>query len=158
MNPYQMITNNINETQEIAKRLAKYLKPGNVITLEGDLGAGKTSFTQGLAKGLEIQQTVNSPTFNIIKEYQGRLPLYHMDVYRLEDEHEDLGFEEYFFGEGVTVVEWAENIREFLPKELLNIKISRLEAENRRLIQFEPIGDQYRELCKEFFQHENIST
>ncbi|MFV9511853.1 tRNA (adenosine(37)-N6)-threonylcarbamoyltransferase complex ATPase subunit type 1 TsaE [Tepidibacillus sp. LV47] len=158
MNPYQIITNSVEETQAIAKRFAKYLKPGHVIALEGDLGVGKTIFAQGLAKGLEIKQTVNSPTFTIIKEYQGRLPFYHMDVYRLEDENEDLGFEEYFFGEGVTVVEWAEIIQEYLPKELLKIKITRLDDESRRLIIFEPKGEEYLKLCEEFFQHENISA
>lgn len=93
-------------------RLATLLKAGDV-PLEGDLGAGKTTFTKSLAKGLGIERNVNSPTFTIIKEYKsGRLPLYHMDVYRLGDEFEDLGFDEYFEGDGVTVVEWAHLIEE----------------------------------------------
>ena len=158
MSPYQIIVNNVLETQGIASKLATYLQPGQVITLEGDLGAGKTSFTQGLAKGLGVTRVVNSPTFTIIKEYQGRIPLYHMDVYRLEDGHEDLGFEEYFFGEGVTVIEWAHLIQDFLPSELLHIKIQRIEDDaDKRLIRFDPIGQPYLELCKELFQNENIS-
>ena len=82
---YQLISGQPEQTKDFAKRLAGLLKPGDVIALEGDLGAGKTTFTQGLAKGLEITRNVNSPTFTIIKEYQGRLPLYHMDVYRVAD-------------------------------------------------------------------------
>ncbi len=146
----------VNETQRLAAKLAKYLKARDVITLEGDLGAGKTSFTQGLALGLGITQIVNSPTFTLIKEYQGNLPLYHMDVYRLEGEDEDLGFEEYFYGEGISVVEWAQFIEDYLPDQLLNIIILKLD-ENRRLLRFEPKGDYYIELCKEFFENENIS-
>jgi len=158
MDSYQITTKTVNETQNVAGRLAAYLKPGDVITLEGDLGVGKTSFTQGLAKGLGITQTVNSPTFTIIKEYhQGRLPFFHMDVYRLEDSHEDLGFDEYFFGEGVSVIEWAERIEEFLPTERLNIKIMLSNSNEERIIQFQPIGDRYIERCKEFFDHENFS-
>ncbi|WP_339060967.1 tRNA (adenosine(37)-N6)-threonylcarbamoyltransferase complex ATPase subunit type 1 TsaE [Tepidibacillus marianensis] len=158
MDPFQITTKTVDETQYVAKRLANYMEPGDIITLEGDLGAGKTSFTQGLAKGLGISQIVNSPTFTIIKEYQGRLPLYHMDVYRLEDGHEDLGLDEYFYGEGISVIEWAEMIHDFLPKERLNIKIMQLNDVNQRMIQFQPIGDRYIQRCKEFFDHENLSN
>ncbi|WP_205628903.1 tRNA (adenosine(37)-N6)-threonylcarbamoyltransferase complex ATPase subunit type 1 TsaE, partial [Acinetobacter baumannii] len=88
--------------QALAEQIGRLAEPGDVLTLSGDLGAGKTSFTQGLARGMGVNGVVNSPTFTIIKEYMGRLPLYHMDVYRMEDELEDLGFDEYFYGEGVT--------------------------------------------------------
>ena len=92
MNQYEIISTKLEDTQLFSKRLASSLQPGDVITLEGDLGAGKTAFTKGLAVGLGIQKNVNSPTFTIIKEYQGKMPLYHMDVYRLEDSYEDLRF------------------------------------------------------------------
>jgi tRNA threonylcarbamoyladenosine biosynthesis protein TsaE len=150
MNEYIVKTNNTEETLQFSKELAQRLQPGDVITLEGDLGAGKTTFTKGLAVGLEITKNVSSPTFTIIKEYNGRLPLYHMDVYRLEDSYEDLGFDEYFEGQGVTVVEWAHLIEEQLPDELLQIKITHGE-ENTRVLTITPIGKRYEMLCKELF-------
>ena len=121
-----------------------------MITLEGDLGAGKTAFTKGLALGLGIQKNVNSPTFTIIKEYQGSIPLYHMDVYRLEDSYEDLGFEEYFNGNGVTVIEWAHLIEEQLPIERLNIFIYHQGNDSRKIV-VKPAGERYEQLCKEIF-------
>ena len=117
------------------------------MALEGDLGAGKTTFTQGIAQGLGITQTVNSPTFTISKEYQGRMPLYHMDVYRLGGD-EDLGFDEYFHGNGITVVEWPSMIEDFLPKEILWVKILVL-SELGREFELTPYGDKYMVVCKE---------
>ena len=148
MNQFEIMTNSPEETGRFAEELAVLLKPGAVLTLEGDLGAGKTTFTKGLAKGLGVTKTVNSPTFTIIKEYKGRLPLYHMDVYRLDDSFEDLGFDEYFEGEGVTVVEWAHLIQDQLPKELLSLSIYR-EGDSARRIVLKPYGNRYIELCKE---------
>ncbi|MCK6255307.1 tRNA (adenosine(37)-N6)-threonylcarbamoyltransferase complex ATPase subunit type 1 TsaE [Fictibacillus sp. KIGAM418] len=136
------------ETSELAEKLGTLLGPGDVLTLEGDLGAGKTTFTKGLAKGLGVKRVVNSPTFTIIKEYKGRLPFYHMDVYRLEDSDEDLGFEEYFEGEGVTVVEWAQFIADRLPEDRLNIVIRRTGDEKREL-KFHPAGERFITICKE---------
>jgi tRNA threonylcarbamoyladenosine biosynthesis protein TsaE len=150
MKPFEVITSNADETMSIAERLAELLQPGDVLTLEGDLGAGKTTFTKGLAVGLGIQRMVNSPTFTIIKEYHGRLPLYHMDVYRVTDENEDLGFEEYFEGDGVTVVEWAHLIGEQLPEDRLDIYLHH-EPNNGRKLQFTPRGPRFEQLCKEFF-------
>lgn len=150
MSEYKLISAEPSETMDFAKRLAKLLKPSDVIALEGDLGAGKTTFTKGLAEGLEIKKNVNSPTFTIIKEYSGTLPLYHMDVYRLEDSYEDLGFDEYFEGNGVTVVEWAHIIEEQLPSELLTIHLKHGEN-NRRKILLEPKGKRYEDICKELF-------
>lgn len=150
MNEYIVRTNSSEETLQFSKELAQKLQPGDVITLEGDLGAGKTTFTKGLAVGLDINKNVSSPTFTIIKEYNGRLPLYHMDVYRLEDSYEDLGFDEYFEGQGVTVVEWAHLIEEQLPTELLQIKITHGE-ENSRILTITPKGKRYEMLCKELF-------
>lgn len=150
MKEYEIRSEHAEDTQAFAKRLASFLQPGDVITLEGDLGAGKTTFTKGLALGLGITRTVNSPTFTIIKEYQGKLPLYHMDVYRLEDGDEDLGFDEYFSGDGVTVIEWAHIIEEQLPYERLNIYLYH-DGENARKIVLKPQGARYEQLCKEFF-------
>ncbi|NCU16664.1 tRNA (adenosine(37)-N6)-threonylcarbamoyltransferase complex ATPase subunit type 1 TsaE [Pallidibacillus pasinlerensis] len=157
MEHYEVIVSSTEETLNIAEQLGVHLKPSDVITLEGDLGAGKTTFTKGLAKGLEIKRTVNSPTFTIIKEYtNGRIPLYHMDVYRLADSDEDLGFDEYFHGDGVTVIEWAHLIEDQLPEHLLKVEITLLHDQKRKL-RFIPIGKRYEELCKEFF-NENISN
>ena len=150
MNQYEIISTKLEDTQLFSKRLASFLQPGDVITLEGDLGAGKTAFTKGLAVGLGIQKNVNSPTFTIIKEYQGNMPLYHMDVYRLEDSYEDLGFDEYFNGNGVTVIEWAHLIEEQLPNERLNIYIYHQGNDSRKLV-IKPMGKRYEQLCKEIF-------
>ncbi|APH06557.1 tRNA (adenosine(37)-N6)-threonylcarbamoyltransferase complex ATPase subunit type 1 TsaE [Bacillus weihaiensis] len=156
MKEYEFISKTSETTSLLAIKLAEKLGEGDVVTLEGDLGAGKTTFTKGLAKGLGIQRNVNSPTFTIIKEYSdGRLPLYHMDVYRVEDADEDLGFEEYFHGNGVTVVEWAHLIDDQLPTERLDIKIFYMDETTRRIV-MTPIGTQYMELCKEL-HNERIS-
>ncbi|MDX5475832.1 MAG: tRNA (adenosine(37)-N6)-threonylcarbamoyltransferase complex ATPase subunit type 1 TsaE [Bacillaceae bacterium] len=148
MGKYELHTASFEETMQVAERLARVFTGGEVLLLEGDLGAGKTTFTKGLAKGLDIKRNVNSPTFTIIKEYNGRLPLYHMDVYRLEDSEEDLGFDDYFSSEGVCVVEWAQFIEEFLPKERLEISIFH-QGDNTRKIILKPIGTRYELLCKE---------
>ncbi|WLR44359.1 tRNA (adenosine(37)-N6)-threonylcarbamoyltransferase complex ATPase subunit type 1 TsaE [Bacillus carboniphilus] len=149
-------SNSAERTTLLAKTLAQLLQKGDVITLEGDLGAGKTAFTKGLAQGLNIERNVNSPTFTIIKEYlDGRLPLYHMDVYRLENGVEELGFDEYFHGDGVTVIEWAHIIKEELPEERLQIEIYR-KSENERELVFIPLGDRYKQMYKEFEEHECV--
>lgn len=150
MSEYVLISYETSDTIDFAKKLAKHIKPSDVIALEGDLGAGKTTFTKGLAEGLGIKRVVNSPTFTIIKEYQGTLPLYHMDVYRLEDSYEDLGFDEYFEGNGLTVVEWAHIIEEQLPRELLTIYLKHGKNDTRE-ITLVPRGERYEELCKELF-------
>ncbi|WLV25163.1 tRNA (adenosine(37)-N6)-threonylcarbamoyltransferase complex ATPase subunit type 1 TsaE [Aciduricibacillus chroicocephali] len=136
---HQIRTESMEDTMRLGEKLALLLKKGDVITLEGELGAGKTTFTKGVARGLGIVQTLSSPTFTIIKEYKGDLPLYHMDAYRLEHSEEDLGFDEYFSGDGVSVVEWAQFIEEFLPKERLDVKIEYLN-EHQRLFTLSPQG------------------
>lgn len=153
---FEWISTSVKETQQMAERLARYLKPGDVLALDGDLGAGKTNFTQGLARGLGVTAVVNSPTFTIIKEYSGRYPLYHMDVYRLEDEWEDLGFDEYFYGDGITVVEWPSRIAGSLPDERLWIEFRRADeaqiddtGDGKRILRFQPLGERYRILCEE---------
>ncbi|RIW29393.1 tRNA (adenosine(37)-N6)-threonylcarbamoyltransferase complex ATPase subunit type 1 TsaE [Bacillus salacetis] len=151
MSVYELETSSPEQTTEFAMRLAELLQENDLLTLEGDLGAGKTTFTKGLARGLGVRRNVNSPTFTIIKEYQGRLPLYHMDVYRLDDSFEDLGFDEYFNGGGVTVVEWAHLIKEQLPDEKLAISIMR-KSDDERVITLNPSGQRYEMLCKEIFE------
>ncbi|USK60163.1 tRNA (adenosine(37)-N6)-threonylcarbamoyltransferase complex ATPase subunit type 1 TsaE [Peribacillus asahii] len=151
MEQFEWISRGEEETARFAGRLAEHLKGGDVLALEGDLGAGKTAFTKGLAKGLGVTRTVNSPTFTIIKEYHGRLPLYHMDVYRVSEAEEDLGFDEYFEGEGVTVVEWAHLIQNQLPENLLVIYIYRVDEYSRRFV-IEAHGDRYVQLCKEIME------
>ncbi|GED71404.1 tRNA threonylcarbamoyladenosine biosynthesis protein TsaE [Brevibacillus reuszeri] len=137
------------QTQRFAACLAELLQPGDLMALEGDLGAGKTTFTQGLGRGLDVSQVVNSPTFTIIKEYQGRLPLYHMDVYRVGDDVDSLGLDDYFFGEGVCVVEWASLIEEVLPQERLTVYL-RTDGADERTIKLVPQGARYVKLCEEF--------
>lgn len=144
----QIQTNTVEETQSIAEKLATMLKPGDVITLEGELGAGKTTFTKGLAKGLGIKRNISSPTFTIIKEYEGSLPLYHMDVYRLEHSDEDIGFDEYFNGNGVTVVEWAHFIEEFLPNERLAIRIGYMDGD-KRILEFTTSSAYFEQIMNE---------
>ncbi|KAF0821544.1 tRNA (adenosine(37)-N6)-threonylcarbamoyltransferase complex ATPase subunit type 1 TsaE [Cytobacillus firmus] len=148
MSQFEFISKKPEDTMGFSEKLGSLLQPGDVLALEGDLGAGKTTFTKGLAKGLNITRNVNSPTFTIIKEYHGRYPLYHMDVYRVEDSFEDLGFDEYFDGNGVTVVEWAHLVKEQLPEELLTIYLYLDDHDSRRLV-LEPRGKRYEELCKE---------
>ncbi|GAA4724830.1 tRNA (adenosine(37)-N6)-threonylcarbamoyltransferase complex ATPase subunit type 1 TsaE [Brevibacillus fulvus] len=145
---YQWVLKNEAETRDFAQRLAAYLRPGDFISLEGNLGAGKTTFTQGLAKGLGVQAVVNSPTFTIIKEYDGRLPLYHMDVYRVEDDSDSLGLDEYFYGEGVCVVEWASLIEDLLPAERLTVILD-VQSPAERLCRLVPLGERYIQLCEE---------
>jgi len=157
MRKYEWISNNEEETKQLAYSLGKLTQPGDVFLLEGDLGAGKTTFTKGLAKGLEISRTVNSPTFTIIKEYMGRLSLYHMDVYRVQDSCEDLGFDEYFEGEGVCVVEWAKLIQDQLPENYAIITITR-EGDTKRRIVFEAFGSRYEQLGEELNRYEDISN
>ncbi|MCA0970419.1 tRNA (adenosine(37)-N6)-threonylcarbamoyltransferase complex ATPase subunit type 1 TsaE [Halobacillus litoralis] len=148
MAQYEWTSTSADETMEFAERLGERLEEGDVCTLEGDLGAGKTTFTKGLGKGLGVKRTINSPTFTIIKEYQGRMPFYHMDVYRLEDSDEDLGFDEYFNGEGVCVVEWAHFIEEFLPEKRLAIQIA-YKGDDERVISLDAHSDHFDQICKE---------
>ncbi|GAE95444.1 ATPase YjeE [Gracilibacillus boraciitolerans JCM 21714] len=152
MTEYLFETYTEEETKRLASKLAILLSPGDVVTLEGDLGVGKTTFTKGGlgGAGLGVRRTINSPTFTIVKEYMGEIPLYHMDVYRIENSEEDIGFEEYFNGEGVTIVEWASFIKEFLPEKRLDIEITRKDEYIRKIV-FKPIGSYFDEICKELY-------
>ena len=121
-------TNSASETLALGEKLGKAAKPGQIYTLNGDLGVGKTVLTQGFAKGLGITEAVNSPTFTIIQEYEERrLPFYHFDVYRIGDieEMEEIGYDDYFFGEGICLIEWAELIRDILPEKRIEITIEK---------------------------------
>jgi tRNA threonylcarbamoyladenosine biosynthesis protein TsaE len=133
------ITQNEKETIELAKTLAKSLKAGDVIALYGELGSGKTCFVKGVAEGLEFKGEVTSPTFVLINEYKGKLPIYHFDCYRLDTlkEFEKLGYEEYFYDDGVCLIEWAEKIRSLLPEKRIDVFINYSEKPEERKIEYE---------------------
>lgn len=121
-------THDPEETFEVGRKIGMNAKPGQIYTLTGDLGVGKTVFTQGVAAGLGITEPVNSPTFTIIQEYEdGRLPFYHFDVYRIGDleEMEEIGYDDYFFGQGICLIEWAELIEEILPEKRIEVIIEK---------------------------------
>ena len=129
-NRYSMIAETFSEkeTRELGEKLGRLAAPGSIYTLTGDLGTGKTVFTQGFARGLGITEHVNSPTFTIVQEYDGgRLPFYHFDVYRIGDieEMDEIGYEDYFYGEGVCLIEWAELIEELLPVQRTAVRIEK---------------------------------
>ncbi|MHA8138223.1 tRNA (adenosine(37)-N6)-threonylcarbamoyltransferase complex ATPase subunit type 1 TsaE [Lactobacillaceae bacterium Scapto_B20] len=140
-------------TMAIGEAIAPHLKAEDLILLDGDLGAGKTTFTKGLASGLGIQRNVKSPTFTIIREYQdGRLPLYHMDAYRLDDgSGDELGLDEYFNGDGVNVVEWSKFVADELPDDYLRIIFKRNDeqGDNTRTLTFDPHGQHFKTILKE---------
>ena len=119
-------TNSDKDTFEFGKQLGEKAEPGTVICLDGDLGTGKTVIAKGIAAGLGVKEPVSSPTFTVIKEYtEGRLPFYHFDVYRIEDplEMDEIGYEDYFYGNGVTVIEWSEMIKELIPEKAMKIRL-----------------------------------
>ncbi len=121
-------TNSPEETFEVGRKLGQTAKPGEIYMLNGDLGVGKTVFTQGVAAGLGITEHINSPTFTIVQVYEsGRLPFYHFDVYRIGDveEMDEIGYEDYFYGQGLTMIEWANLIEEILPEHYLEIRIEK---------------------------------
>lgn len=132
-----MISKKIEDTIAAGSKLARKLKKGSCVALIGDLGSGKTVFTKGIAHGLGVKNAryVNSPTFVIIKEYAGKLPLYHFDLYRLDHPSslDEMNYEEYFYGDGVTVIEWADKIRELLPKEYIEVKLTVVDQDKRKI-------------------------
>ncbi|MBE3588317.1 MAG: tRNA (adenosine(37)-N6)-threonylcarbamoyltransferase complex ATPase subunit type 1 TsaE [Thermoanaerobacteraceae bacterium] len=145
-------TRSAGETEDFGRLLGNLLVPGDVLCLYGDLGAGKTTLARGIARGLGVGGPVTSPTFNLIHEYDGRLPFYHMDVYRLSGTEDmfDLGYDEYFYGRGVTLVEWAERVSEVLPGERLDIYLEAYSGEpDWREIRLFSRGKRYEELLKE---------
>lgn len=147
---YKVTTYSEEETIELAQNIESEKFPNMVICLQGDLGSGKTMFTKGFAKALEVKEEITSPTFNIIKEYiSGELPLYHMDVYRLDGKVDDLGIEEYYTRGGITIIEWADMIPDYLPEKRLDIKIKNSsEDEDKRTIILIPHGKKYEDVCE----------
>ena len=145
---YKITTYDEQETAMLAENIESEKFPNMVICLIGDLGSGKTVFVKSFANALGIDEAITSPTFNIIKEYpNGELPLYHMDVYRLDDVKEDLGIEDYYTKDGVTIIEWADMISDRLPEERLDVKIKIID-ENTRIIVLIPHGKKYIEICE----------
>lgn len=144
---------NQKELEKAAEKLGRLVHSGDVICVTGDLGAGKTTFTQALAVGLGVEDYVTSPTFILINEYEGRIPLYHFDVYRINDvsEMEDLGYDEYFYGDGVCVIEWADLIKDILPYNYLWIEIKITGAESRQIC-FTGTNDYYDKIIKELLE------
>ena len=144
---YRITTKSSKETFEIAQNIESEKFPNMIICLIGDLGSGKTIIAKGIAHALGIED-VTSPTFNLIKEYNnGELPLYHMDLYRLEGNFENTGLTDYFYKGGVVVIEWADMIKDYLPKERLDIRI-KIVDENTRVLIFEPHGEKYENICE----------
>ena len=142
-----MYTKNEEELINLGERLGTLLQKNDVLILSGELGAGKTTFTKGLAKGLGIRQMIKSPTYTIVREYEGRLPLYHLDVYRIEGDADSIDLDEFLFGGGVTVIEWGHLLGEDLPDSYLELELLK-EAEGRRLY-FSAQDPRAEELIKE---------
>jgi len=148
---FSVITSSPEQTWEIGRLLGILLEAGDTVCLYGDLGAGKTNFAYGIARGLDVQeQYITSPTFTFVNEYQGRVPLYHLDLYRLKgpDELESIGFDEYIESDGVTVIEWAERAEDELPEESLSVYFSFI-GETSREIGFRGEGERYEKLAAE---------
>lgn len=150
MKSVDILSKSTDQTIKLGERLARHLKKGDIVCLQGDLGSGKTTFIKGVAKGLKIAPAkVNSPTFVLMNAYQGRLPLYHFDLYRLENTGEvgAIGYEEFLYGDGVSVIEWAERLGGLTPKEHLRVEL-RHKGENERSIKFSAAGERYCRIMK----------
>lgn len=145
---YKITTRDERETINLAQNLESEKFENMIICLEGDLGSGKTIFTKGFAQALSIDENITSPTFNIIKEYlSGEMPLYHMDVYRLDGKTDEIGLDDYFKKGGIVIIEWADLIKDYLPDERLEIKFKIVDEETR-ILTFIPHGQQYEEVCE----------
>lgn len=144
---YKFTSHSEEETLELAQNFESEKFPNMVICLNGELGSGKTLFVKGIAQALGINESITSPTFTIVKEYDGELPLYHFDVYRLDGNTEGVGIEEYFTKNGLVVIEWANTIKDILPEERLDIKF-KVVGENKRVLVITPYGEKYEELCE----------
>lgn len=155
----KIISKSAEQTYKLGEYLGKVLQQGDIICLTGDLGAGKTAFTKGIGIGLDIKEFITSPTYTIINEYDGRISLFHFDVYRLEgvEEMYELGYEEYFFGDGAVVIEWADIVKDIIPQERMWITILRGMEEDTREIMFDASGERYQKLIKELEQYADIS-
>ena len=145
---YKITSKSEKETVELAENIEAEKFSGMVICLNGDLGSGKTLFTKGFAAALEIDETITSPSYTIIKEYySGEMPLYHMEVYRLEEDITSTGLTDYFGRDGIVIIEWADMIKDYLPEERLEIKFTAV-SETKRVIKITPYGSKYEELCE----------
>ncbi|MBD5645513.1 tRNA (adenosine(37)-N6)-threonylcarbamoyltransferase complex ATPase subunit type 1 TsaE [Clostridium botulinum] len=143
----EFIVDSINKTIDIGNFIGRHCNSGDILCLNGDLGAGKTHLSKGIAKGLNIKDNITSPTFNIVNEYDGRLKLYHFDVYRVNDpdEIEAIGFDEYIFGEGISIIEWSDYIEDLIPNEHMDIRINKIpeKGEGYRKITINYYGNRY---------------
>ena len=150
MTPLVLRSHSARETARIGSALGQYAEAGDVFLLSGELGAGKTCLTQGIAKGMGVDEYVRSPTFVLVSVHQGRLPLYHIDIYRLDEVAEvvDLGLEEYLAGDGVSVIEWASKALEVFPQPYMLVTLT-YEGENERLIQLEAMGERCESLLSQ---------
>jgi tRNA threonylcarbamoyladenosine biosynthesis protein TsaE len=151
---FSVITSSPEKTWEIGRLLGSLLDAGDTVCLYGDLGAGKTNFTYGIARGLDVpEQYITSPTFTFVNEYEGRVPLYHIDLYRLKgpEELENIGFDEYIESDGVTVIEWAERAEDELPAECFSVYLSHVDDHSRE-IGFLAEGERYKKLVEELMQ------
>lgn len=143
---YKYTSRSENDTMELAENIESEKFPGMVICLDGELGSGKTVFVKGFAKSLGITENITSPTFNIVKEYEnGEMPLNHMDVYRIDETDESIGFRDYFMSESVSIIEWSDLIKDKLPDERLDIKFKVID-ENTRILVLKPHGQKYEDL------------
>jgi len=153
MSQLEIITRSPEETQEFGARLGELARPGDTFLLVGELGAGKTCLAQGIARGLDIKEYAASPSFVLVRELHGKLPLYHIDFYRLDNLEEiaELGLDDYFYGSGVSVVEWAEKGLSLLPPEHLLIEMGYV-ADTERRLKLKPAGKRYRHLVAQLKQ------
>lgn len=149
------VTNNAEDTKALGMKIGSIAKPGLIVTLNGDLGVGKTVLARGIARGLGICEPITSPTFTILHQYNGRLPLYHFDMYRLVDEDEiyELGFEEFIYGDGVAVIEWPENMGALHPEEYVEINIARADGDDMRIMDISFVGDEFTWLKEELIKY-----
>lgn len=146
----EIVLKGLEETEEFGIKLGGLLKSGDIVCLNGDLGAGKTTLTKSIGLGLGVDDYITSPTFALINEYMGRIPVYHFDVYRLENVEElyDLGFDEYFYGKGVSIIEWAEKIERLLPEDRIVLDIKQGIDINERRINITIYGNRYKEIVE----------
>lgn len=147
----EILLKGLEKTEEFGIKLGKLLNPGDIVCLNGDLGAGKTTLTKSIGLGLGVDDYITSPTFALINEYEGRVPVYHFDVYRLENVEElyDLGFDEYFYGRGVSIIEWADKIEKLIPKERIVLDIKKGMDIDERRINITVYGNRYKDILKE---------
>jgi tRNA threonylcarbamoyladenosine biosynthesis protein TsaE len=152
-NTLDFISHSESQTRRLGARLAAFLNPGDVLALVGDLGSGKTRWVQGVCKGLGVVDMVTSPTFTLVNEYQGLYPVYHIDLYRLTDPSETatFGLEDYLYGSGITLIEWADRIKNLLPEEYLTVELHHLEETKRRVV-LHPSGQRFFSLLEAFKQ------